>query len=161
MRVAVVGGGPAGLRAAEVAAAGGAVVSLWDRKPSVGRKFLVAGRGGLNLTKDEPLEVFARHYLSTGHNHEFWHALVREFGPEDTRSWALGLGVETFVASTRRVYPKEMRAAPLLRRWVERLPKSEWPFTCGMSCAEYRGTPSWALSFQGAIPHRFILALTL
>ena len=121
MRVAVVGGGPAGLRAAEVAAAGGAVVSLWDRKPSVGRKFLVAGRGGLNLTKDEPVDVFARHYLSTGQTDHFWHALVREFGPEETRSWALGLGVETFVASTRRVYPKEMRAAPLLRRWVERL----------------------------------------
>lgn len=121
MRVAVVGGGPAGLRAAEVASAGGAIVSVWDRKPSVGRKFLVAGRGGLNLTKAEPVDVFAGHYLSIGQPDDFWRVLVREFGPEDTRAWALGLGVETFVASTRRVYPKEMRAAPLLRRWVERL----------------------------------------
>ncbi len=138
MRVAVVGGGPAGLRAAEVAAAGGAIVSLWDRKPSVGRKFLVAGRGGLNLTKDEPVDVFARYYLSTGQPGDFWRVLVGEFGPQETRSWALGLGVETFVASTRRVYPREMRAAPLLRRWVERLRASGVAFhmrheLCGIS----------------------------
>jgi len=138
MRIAVVGGGPAGLRAAEVAAAGGAIVSLWDRKPSVGRKFLVAGRGGLNLTKDEPVDVFAGHYLSSGQPDDFWRTLVNEFGPEQTRSWAFGLGVDTFVASTRRVYPKEMRAAPLLRRWVDRLRTSGVAFhmrheLCGIS----------------------------
>lgn len=120
-RVVVVGGGPAGLRAAEVASFAGACVSLWDRKPSVGRKFLVAGRGGLNITKQESQQVFSSHYHSAGHSETLWGSLIGEFGPEEMRDWALGLGVETFVASTRRVYPNEMKAAPLLRRWVERL----------------------------------------
>ncbi len=118
MRIAIIGGGPAGLRAVEVAAAGGASVTLFDAKASVGRKFLVAGRGGLNLTKAEAVEQFAARY---GRPAALWRKLIAEMDVEALRAWAAGLGIETFVASTGRVYPREMKAAPLLRRWVERL----------------------------------------
>lgn len=119
--LAVVGGGPAGLRAAECVSHAGFPVHLFDAKPSVGRKFLVAGRGGLNLTKAEPLETFASHYTSPDAPPTWWHSVLADFDPDASRTWAASLGVETFVASTRRVYPSAMRAAPLLRRWVERL----------------------------------------
>jgi uncharacterized flavoprotein (TIGR03862 family) len=121
VRVAVVGGGPSGLRAAEVAAAGGADVTLFDAKSSVGRKFLVAGRGGLNLTHDEPAEDFRRRYSGPGQPEGLWTSMLADFDPAALRAWAAGLGVETFAAGTGRVYPREMKAAPLLRRWVERL----------------------------------------
>jgi len=127
--IAVIGGGPAGLRAAEVAAAGGASVTLYDAKASVGRKFLVAGRGGLNMTKEEPLEIFVERY--EGEQRERWAELIGEFGPGAMRMWAEGLGVETFVASTRRVYPRELKAAPLLRRWVRRLREMGVEFAMG------------------------------
>ena len=119
--IAVIGGGPAGLRAAEVAASGGATVIVFDAKPSVGRKFLVAGKGGLNLTKAEPMEVFLKHYRGPDFPRENWNAIVSAFDPDALRQWAAELGVETFAASTGRVYPREMKAAPLLRRWVQRL----------------------------------------
>jgi uncharacterized flavoprotein (TIGR03862 family) len=127
--VVVVGGGPAGLRAAEVAAQQGANVAVFDAKPSVGRKFLVAGRGGLNLTHAEDAAAFRGRYRSSGEpaavqgeeSCQRWEELLREFGPIALREWAAGLGVETFAASTGRVYPREMKAAPLLRRWVARL----------------------------------------
>lgn len=121
MQIAIVGGGPAGLRAAEVAASSGAAVTLFDAKPSVGRKFLVAGRGGLNLTHDESPSDFASRYAGPEQPPELWSSLLAEFGPEALREWGRGLGVETFVASTGRVYPRELKAAPLLRRWVQRL----------------------------------------
>ncbi len=117
MHIAIIGGGPAGLRAAEVAASAGTQVTVFDAKPSVGRKLLVAGRGGLNLTKSEPAEVFSTRYLDAGR----WPKLIADFDPAALREWAAGLGIETFVASTGRVYPREMKAAPLLRRWVQRL----------------------------------------
>jgi predicted flavoprotein YhiN len=127
--VAVVGGGPAGLRAAEVAAQNGAKVAVFDAKASVGRKFLVAGRGGLNLTHAEDDALFVGRYRSSDDSaaeqsqetRERWKRLISVFGPKDLREWATGLGVETFVASTGRVYPRELKAAPLLRRWVARL----------------------------------------
>ncbi len=119
--LAIIGGGPAGLRAAEVASAAGVAVTLFDAKSSVGRKFLVAGKGGLNLTKAEPLEDFLSHYDGPYLPRETWNDIVRDFPPEALRTWAAGLGVETFTASTGRVYPREMKAAPLLRRWVHRL----------------------------------------
>jgi uncharacterized flavoprotein (TIGR03862 family) len=121
INIAIIGGGPAGLRAAEVAAAGGASVTLFDAKPSVGRKFLVAGRGGLNLTHDEPRERFATRYSGPGQPPERWASLLADFDAEAMRQCAAGLGVETFAAKTGRVYPREMKAAPLLRRWVHRL----------------------------------------
>lgn len=119
--IAIVGGGPAGLRAAEVAAAAGLAVTVFDAKASVGRKFLVAGGGGLNITKAEPVERFATRYRGPDLPAGFWAARIAEFGPEEMRAWAAGLGVETFAASTGRVYPREMKAAPLLRGWVKRL----------------------------------------
>ncbi len=127
--VAVVGGGPAGLRAAEVAAQQGAKVAVFDAKASVGRKFLIAGRGGLNLTHAEDEALFVGRYRSvhdsapqqSQETRERWKRCLSLFGPAELREWAAGLGVETFVAGTGRVYPREMKAAPLLRRWVERL----------------------------------------
>ncbi len=121
LRLAVIGGGPAGLRAAEVAAAAGAKVTLFDAKPSVGRKFLIAGKGGLNLTHGEDLARFASRYSGPGQPDGFWSDMLTDFGPAEMRQWAAGLGIETFQASSGRVYPTAMKAAPLLRRWVLRL----------------------------------------
>jgi len=121
MNIAIIGSGPAGLRAAEVAAMGGASVTLFDAKPSAGRKFLVAGKGGLNLTNAEPRERFVNRYTGPAQPPDLWQSLLSDFDAEALRTWASGLGVETFAASTGRVYPKELKAAPLLRRWVQRL----------------------------------------
>src|SRR5215210_2371559 len=121
MKIAIIGGGPAGLRAAEVSANGGATVTLFEAKRSVGRKFLVAGRGGLNLTKAEPLERFTTRYGPEPEPNARWQSLIAEFGPDALREWCAELGVQTFVASTGRVYPRELKAAPLLRRWMHGL----------------------------------------
>ncbi len=114
--LAVIGGGPAGLRAAEVAAAAGASVTVFDGKPSMGRKLLVAGKGGLNLTHGEDFERFLTRYPDGP-----WRDLLENFSPAGLREWATGLGVETFQASSGRVYPKALKAAPLLRAWLARL----------------------------------------
>ena len=116
--VAVIGGGPAGLMAAEVLSQGGVRVDLYDAMPSVGRKFLLAGKGGLNLTHAEPAEPFLSRY---GARRAQIEPLLDAFGPEALRDWAHGLGVETFVGSSGRVFPTEMKAAPLLRAWLHRL----------------------------------------
>jgi len=118
--VLVVGGGPAGLRAAELTSAAGLQTVLADHKPSVGRKFLVAGRGGLNLTHSEPAENLTTRYGdSTGR----WKSLLADFSPGDLRAWSEDLGIETFVGTSGRVFPQSKQAAPLLRRWIERLRK--------------------------------------
>ncbi|MDM0080523.1 TIGR03862 family flavoprotein [Variovorax sp. J31P179] len=117
-KVAVVGGGPAGLMAAETLAAEGVEVHLYDAMPSVGRKFLLAGRGGLNLTHSEPFERFAGRF---GERSEQLAPLLRAFGPDQVKAWAQGLGIETFVGTSGRVFPKDMKAAPLLRAWLHRL----------------------------------------
>ena len=119
--VVVIGGGPAGLFAAETASAAGARVSLYEAKASVGRKLLVAGRGGLNLTHGEVPERFVSRYDGNGMPETWWRNCLTDFTPEMLRAWAKGLGIETFQQRTGRVYPREMKAAPLLRRWVERL----------------------------------------
>jgi uncharacterized flavoprotein (TIGR03862 family) len=119
--IAVIGGGPAGLRAAEVAASTGAAVTVFDAKPSVGRKFLVAGRGGLNLTHAEPPPLFATRYRGPEQPDGLWECILADFDANATRAWAAELGIETFVASTGRVYPRELKGAHLLRRWVRRL----------------------------------------
>jgi len=121
LQLAVIGGGPAGLRAAEVAAAAGLRVALFDAKPSVGRKFLVAGKGGLNLTHGEELERFVTRYSGPDQPAEIWNGLLQDFDAAALREWAAGLGVETFQATSGRVYPKALKAAPLLRRWIARL----------------------------------------
>jgi uncharacterized flavoprotein (TIGR03862 family) len=116
--VAVVGAGPAGLRAAEVAAATGARVVIYDAQPSAGRKFLVAGRGGLNLTHSEPAENFPARYREAP---ERWRDLLAGFGPDALRVWAAELDVETYVGTSRRVFPRGQKAAALLRAWLRRL----------------------------------------
>jgi uncharacterized flavoprotein (TIGR03862 family) len=117
-RVAVVGGGPAGLMAAEVLAAGGAAVHVFDSMPSVGRKFLLAGKGGLNLTHSEALPQFLHRY---GASQTHLTAMLNRFGPTELRAWAQDLGVSTFVGSSGRVFPTSLKAAPLLRAWLHRL----------------------------------------
>ena len=121
VQLAVIGGGPAGLRAAECAARSGTSVTVFDAKPSVGRKFLVAGKGGLNLTHGEPFESFITRYEGPGQPDGLWRELIGDFTPEAARAWASSLGVETFQARTGRVYPTAMKAAPLLRRWIASL----------------------------------------
>lgn len=120
-QLAVIGGGPAGLRAAEIAASSGVSVTLFDGKPSVGRKFLVAGKGGLNLTHGESQDRFLSRYSGPEMPEGLWESLLRDFDSTALRAWAEGLGVETFQATSGRVYPKAMKAAPLLRRWIDRL----------------------------------------
>ena len=114
----IVGGGPAGLMAAEVLIQQGVQVDVYDAMPSLGRKFLIAGRGGLNLTHSEPLEVFLSRYGAQRENIE---PLLNAFGPQAVREWVHDLGYETFIGTSGRVFPAEMKAAPLLRVWLERL----------------------------------------
>jgi uncharacterized flavoprotein (TIGR03862 family) len=118
LRLAVVGAGPAGLMAAEVAAQSGATVDVYDGMPSAGRKFLLAGKGGLNLTHSEALEAFLAHF---GERRPWVESWLRDFGPQALRDWAASLGVATFVGSSGRVFPVDMKAAPLLRAWLQRL----------------------------------------
>jgi uncharacterized flavoprotein (TIGR03862 family) len=115
--IVIVGGGPAGLRAAEVAAMSGRSVTVFDGKPSVGRKFLVAGKGGLNLTHGEDFESFVSRYAGG----KIWKNLLEDFSPQDLREWSHGLGQETFQATSGRVYPKSLKGAPVLRAWLARL----------------------------------------
>ncbi|WP_341887917.1 TIGR03862 family flavoprotein [Variovorax sp. YR752] len=118
LAVAIIGGGPAGLMAAEVLAGAGVQVDLFDGMPSVGRKFLLAGKGGLNLTHSEPIEPFLGRYGQASEQLAPW---LHEFGPQALRDWAKALGVDTFVGSSGRVFPTDMKAAPLLRAWLHRL----------------------------------------
>lgn len=114
----VIGGGPAGLMAAERLAAAGARVILADAKPSLGRKLLMAGKSGLNLSKDEPLAAFTEAY---GEGAGWLGPLLAAFGPDQVRAWAEGLGQPVFTGSSGRVFPVAMKASPLLRAWLARL----------------------------------------
>ena len=116
--LAVIGAGPAGLRAAEVATEAGARVLVCDAQASAGRKFLVAGRGGLNLTHSEAVANFPARYRDEPGR---WADLLAEFGPDAMRAWAEQLEVETYVGSSRRIFPKGQKAAVLLRAWLRRL----------------------------------------
>jgi len=116
--VAVVGAGPAGLMAAETLLAAGRRVEVFDAMPSVGRKFLLAGKGGLNLTHAEPFDAFVTRYAERAPVLTPW---LRSFGADALRAWAKDLGVDSFVGSSGRVFPAEMKAAPLLRAWLHRL----------------------------------------
>ena len=116
--VVVIGGGPTGLMAAEVLSQHDVKVDVYDSMPSVGRKFLVAGKGGLNLTHSEPFEQFVSRY---GKRRAQIEPLLKNFGPEELRQWARGLGIETFVGTSGRVFPVGMKTSPLLRAWLKRL----------------------------------------
>ena len=116
--VVVIGAGPAGLMAAQAAVSAGQEVHVFDAMPSVGRKFLLAGVGGLNLTHAEAFERFTPRYAERA---DSLLPLLTGFGPQQVRDWATGLGVGTFVGSTGRVFPQDMKAAPLLRAWLQRL----------------------------------------
>ncbi|WP_342118682.1 NAD(P)/FAD-dependent oxidoreductase [Pseudoduganella sp. OTU4001] len=119
--VAVIGGGPAGLMAAEVLAAAGVRVDVYDAMPSVGRKFLLAGRGGMNITHSEAYEQFVARY---GSRAGVLRPMLDAFTPDHLRAWVHGLGIETFVGTSGRVFPTEMKAAPMLRAWLHRLRES-------------------------------------
>jgi len=114
----IIGGGPAGLMAAEVLIGHGVKVDVYDSMPSLGRKFLLAGRGGLNLTHSEPFEKFVSRYGKQKNEVEKW---LLDFTPDDLREWAHGLGIETFVGTSGRVFPVGMKTSPLLRAWLKRL----------------------------------------
>ncbi len=117
-KIIIVGGGPAGLMAAEVIADAGYSVDVYDAMPSVGRKFLLAGKGGLNLTHSEPADTFASRYGDRRCAVEPW---LSQLGATQIRDWAKGLGIDTFVGTSARVFPTDMKAAPLLRAWLRRL----------------------------------------
>jgi predicted flavoprotein YhiN len=162
MKVAVVGGGPAGLMAAEVLSARGVEVHLYDAMPSVGRKFLLAGRGGLNLTHSEPLASFEGRFGERGAQIA---PLLRAFGPDQLREWVHGLGIETFVGTSGRVFPADMKAAPLLRAWMHRLRAAGvrfhmrhrwlgWPDAASPSTALRFATPAGEIEAQGALAQR-------
>lgn len=147
-RIAVVGGGPAGLFAAETLARQGVQVDLYDAMPSVGRKFLVAGRGGLNLTHSEAMASFLTRYCGPEMPQGRWEQWLSDFSPQDIRKWAADLGIETFQASSGRVYPKEMKAAPLLRRWVDRLRGLDVKFHMRHRLCKIEHDPTLRLHFQ-------------
>ena len=146
--LAVIGGGPAGLAAAEAAAREGARVILYDAKRSVGRKFLVAGKSGLNLTHGEPLAAFSTRYHCGSEPPVSWRELLEETGPDDLRAWALELGIDTFQARTGRVYPTGMKAAPLLRRWIERLRGLGVEIVVNHRWTSLEGGGRWRLGFE-------------
>jgi predicted flavoprotein YhiN len=130
-KVIVVGGGPAGLMAAEVLVSAGMAVDLYDAMPSVGRKFLIAGKGGMNLTHSESSDLFASRF---GERRAQIEGLLRSFGSLQLREWAQALGIETFVGSSGRVFPTDMKAAPLLRAWLQRLRHPHRGRACSSTC---------------------------
>jgi uncharacterized flavoprotein (TIGR03862 family) len=119
--VAIIGGGPAGLMAAEMISARGVQVDVYDSMLSLGRKFLMAGKSGLNITHSEPFEQFVSRY---GKRRAQIEPMLKRFGPEQLRQWVHGLGIETFVGTSGRVFPVGMKASPLLRAWLKRLTDS-------------------------------------
>ena len=142
--IAVIGAGPAGLMAAEVLSAGGCAVTVYDRMPSAGRKLLMAGRGGLNLTHSEPFEQFLTRY---GAAEAHLRPMLEAFPPSALIGWANGLGIETFTGSSGRIFPKAMKASPLLRAWLARLGSQGVQFRLRH---DWRGWRDGALLFGAA-----------
>jgi len=154
----VIGAGPAGLMAADELAAAGHDVLVAEAKPSVARKFLMAGKSGLNLTKDEPFEVLMQSYDRA----DWLRPMIAEFHAADVQAWAQGLGQDLFIGSTGRVFPTAMKASPLLRAWLARLDaagvriKTRWHWTGWDEGALVFGTPEGAQSIS---PKATVLAL--
>ena len=117
-KVIIVGGGPAGLMSAQIIASAGHQVKIYDAMPNFGRKFLLAGRGGLNLTHSQSFEKFVKNYFE---NQDWLEPCIKEFDANDLQKWCHELGQETFVGSSGRVFPKSMKTSPLLRNWLRKL----------------------------------------
>ncbi|MBR7620279.1 TIGR03862 family flavoprotein [Phenylobacterium sp. 20VBR1] len=155
--MAVIGGGPSGLMAAEVLSAAGRSVTVYERMPSLGRKFLMAGRGGLNLTHSEDLRPFLGRYGAAGKTLK---PLLEAFTPADLIAWAQGLDQPTFVGSSGRVFPKSLKASPLLRAWLARLDAQGVTFRTRMTWTGW--DDHGALTFENgeiARPAATVLAL--
>jgi uncharacterized flavoprotein (TIGR03862 family) len=150
----VVGAGPAGLRAAEVIAEQGIRTILFDQKASPGRKLLVAGRGGLNITHSEPFEEFASRYDLP----ERWKALLAHFSPDDLRKWFAGLGVETFVGTSGRVFPRNIRTPVILERWLERLASLGVDFQAGYRFHRLQADGAREVLFQRGTTFQAVVA---
>ncbi|WER44945.1 TIGR03862 family flavoprotein [Cupriavidus sp. WKF15] len=148
VEAAVIGGGPAGLMAAEVLTAHGVRVHVFDAMPSVGRKFLMAGKSGMNLTHAEPEPAFLARY---GERTDRIAPMLADFGAQALRDWVHGLGIETFVGSSGRVFPTDMKAAPMLRAWLHRLRESAVQFHMRHRWLGWTDDAARALRF--ATPH--------
>ncbi|MEZ0260770.1 MAG: NAD(P)/FAD-dependent oxidoreductase [Alphaproteobacteria bacterium] len=153
---AIIGGGPAGLMAAEILAISGIAVTVYERKPSLGRKFLMAGRGGLNLTHSEPLDVFMTRYGTAA---AWLEPSIKSFPPDALRKWCEGLGEETFVGSSGRVFPKSMKASPLLRAWQARLQKLGVAFKFNATWQGWDTAGNLVFNAETAKPDMALLAL--
>jgi uncharacterized flavoprotein (TIGR03862 family) len=151
---AIIGAGPAGLRAAEVIARKGIRTTIFDQKASPGRKFLVAGRGGLNITHSEPLEEFAKRYDLP----ERWRALLKHFSPNDLRGWFKELGVETFVGTSGRVFPLNIRTPMILELWLERLDALGVDLQVGRRFHQMLGNGPFDLVFQRGTKYQLVTA---
>lgn len=138
----VIGAGPAGLMAAERLALAGHQITVADAKPSVGRKFLMAGKSGLNLTRDEPIDAFIQHYCEAA---PWLRPMLTAFGPNEVQDWARALGQELFTGTTQRVFPKAMKASPLLRAWLLRLSEMGVVFHTNWRCT---GFADGGMAFQ-------------
>jgi hypothetical protein len=152
--VAVVGGGPAGLRAAEIIARQGIHTSIFEQKASPGRKFLVAGRGGLNITHSESLDKFASRYDVP----ERWAVLLERFSPGDMREWFGQLGVETFVGTSGRVFPRNIRTPMVLELWLERLDALGCDLQIGRRFHQMLGSGPYDLVFQRGTQYQLFTA---
>lgn len=144
--VAVIGGGPAGLIAAEHLAAGGVQVTIYEHKRSVGRKFLLAGRGGLNITHGEPVDALLDRY---GDRRAFLEPFIQAYTPDDLRLWCAELGEPTFVGTSDRIFPESFRATPLLRAWLGRLA------TAGVRIETSTRWLGWSVTDSGVRVNRF------
>ncbi len=146
--VAIIGGGPSGLMAADVLSAHGHMVTIYERKPSMGRKFLMAGRGGLNITYSENLEKFIQKYNEAA---DILKPVIHHFTPQDMRDWCEALGEETFIGSSGRVFPKSFKASPLLRAWLARLEAQKVIFKTRHDWQGWRGDALYFQTNDGAV----------
>jgi uncharacterized flavoprotein (TIGR03862 family) len=152
--VVIVGGGPSGLRAAEIIAEQGIRTTVFEQKASPGRKFLVAGRGGLNVTHSEPLDLFATRYDRP----EQWRALLTCFSPADLREWFDKLGVPTFTGTSGRVFPLNVRTPMILKMWQERLAALGVDFQFDKRFVQINGSGPYELLFQTGTRHLCVAA---